>query len=51
MLGIEIYRDRYRNLLWLSQRAYIDHVLKRFNIQMCKVGDVPIVKGDKLNNE
>ena len=51
MLGIEIYRDRSRNLLGLSQRAYINHVLKRFNMQMCKTGDVPIVKGDKISNE
>ena len=51
VLGIEIYRDRSRNLLRLSQRAYIDHVLKRFNMQMCKAGDVPVVKGDKLSNE
>ncbi|KAL6350236.1 hypothetical protein AAG906_004181 [Vitis piasezkii] len=30
VLGIEIYRDRSRNLLGLSQRAYINRVLKRF---------------------
>ncbi|RVW58556.1 Retrovirus-related Pol polyprotein from transposon TNT 1-94 [Vitis vinifera] len=51
VLGIEIYRDRSRNLLGLSQRAYINRVLKRFNMQMCKAGDVPVVKGDKLSNE
>ena len=51
VLGIEIYRDRSQNLLGLSQRAYINCVLKRFNMQMCKASDVPIVKGDKLSNE
>ena len=51
VLGIEIFCDRSRNLLRLSQRAYIDRVLKRFNMQMCKAGNVPIVKGDKLSNE
>ena len=51
VLGINIYRDRSLNLLRLSQRAYIYRVLKRFNMQMCKAGDVPIVKGDKLSNE
>ncbi|RVW97650.1 Retrovirus-related Pol polyprotein from transposon TNT 1-94 [Vitis vinifera] len=51
VLGIEIYRDRSRNLLGLSHRAYINHVLKRFNMQTCKASDVPVVKGDKLNNE
>ncbi|RVW78554.1 Retrovirus-related Pol polyprotein from transposon TNT 1-94 [Vitis vinifera] len=40
-----------RNLLGLSQRVYINCVLKRFNMQTCKVGDVPVVKGDKLSNE
>ncbi|RVX15039.1 Retrovirus-related Pol polyprotein from transposon TNT 1-94 [Vitis vinifera] len=40
-----------RNLLGLSQRAYINRVLKRFNMQTCKAGDVPVVKGDKLSNE
>ncbi|RVW21791.1 Retrovirus-related Pol polyprotein from transposon TNT 1-94 [Vitis vinifera] len=48
VLGIEIYRDRSRNLLGLSQKAYINRVLKRFNMQTCKAGDVPVVKGDKL---
>ena len=51
VLGIDIYRDGSRNLLGLSQRAYIDRVLKRFNMQMCKAGDVPILKGDKLSYE
>ncbi|RVW48954.1 Retrovirus-related Pol polyprotein from transposon TNT 1-94 [Vitis vinifera] len=51
VLGIEIYRDRSRNLLGLSQRAYINRVLKRFNMQTCKAGDVPVVKGYKLSNE
>ena len=32
VLGIEIYCDRSRNLLGLSQRAYINCVLKRFNM-------------------
>ena len=47
VLGIEIYCDRSHNLLVPSQRAYINHVLKRFNMQMCKAGDVPIVKGNE----
>ena len=51
VLGIEIYRDRSRNLLGLSQRAYINRVLKRFNMQTCKAGDVLVVKENKLSNE
>ena len=48
VLGIEILRDRSQNLLGLSQRAYVDRVLKRFNMENCKVGEVLVVKGDKL---
>ena len=51
VLGIEIHRDRSRQLLGLSQRAYIDRILARFNMQDCKGGDVPMVKGDKLSKE
>ena len=49
VLGIEIHRDRSRHILGLSQRAYIDRILKRFNMQDCKPGIVPVCKGDKLN--
>ena len=48
VLGIEIHRDRSQNLLGFSQRAYVDRVLKRFNMETCKAGEVPVVKGDKL---
>ena len=48
VLSIEIHRDRSQNLLRLSQRAYVDRVLKRFNMDTCKAGEVPVVKGDKL---
>ena len=32
VLGIEIYHDRSRNFFRLSQRAYINCVLKKFNM-------------------
>ena len=51
VLGIEIHRDRNRRLLGLSQKAYIDKVLKRFNMKNCKPGDAPVVKGDKLSKD
>ena len=51
VLGIEIHRDRYRNVLGLSQKAYIDLMLKRFNMQICKSSEVLIVKEDKLSNK
>ena len=36
VLGIEIHRNRSRGLLGLSQRAYVDRILERFNMQQCK---------------
>jgi hypothetical protein len=32
ILGIEIYRDRSKRLIELSQSTYIDKVLKRFSM-------------------
>ena len=51
VLGIQIHRDRSHCLLGLSQRAYIDRILERFSMLDCKPGNVPIVKGDKLNSK
>ena len=51
VLGIEIHRDRSRHTLGLSQKAYINRILERFNMQNCKPGEVPVVKGDKLSME
>ncbi|CAL9029582.1 unnamed protein product, partial [Prunus brigantina] len=51
VLGIEIHRDRARGLLGLSQKAYIEKVLKRFNMQQSNGAEVPISKGDKLSQE
>ena len=49
VLGIEILRNRSRGLLGLSQRAYVDRILERFNMQQCKPGIAPVCKGDKLS--
>ncbi|CAL2256877.1 unnamed protein product [Prunus armeniaca] len=35
VLGIEIQRDRARSLLGLSQKTYIERILKRFDMRMC----------------
>ena len=48
ILGIEIHRDRSKGTLGLSQRAYIDKVLKRYNMHNCSSTPAPIVKGDKF---
>ncbi|RVW83183.1 Retrovirus-related Pol polyprotein from transposon TNT 1-94 [Vitis vinifera] len=49
VIGIEIFRDRSRGVLGLSQKGYIDRVLERFNMQSCSSGITPILKGDKLS--
>ena len=48
VLGIEIHRDRSRGILGLSQRAYIEKVLKKYNMYKCSASPAPIVKGDKF---
>ena len=45
ILGIRIYRDRFRKLLGLLHSTYIDKVLKRFSMELSKKGFVPIVHG------
>ncbi|RVW43382.1 Retrovirus-related Pol polyprotein from transposon TNT 1-94 [Vitis vinifera] len=49
VLGIQIYRDRPRGILGLSQKAYIDKVLSRFGMSNCALGDTPVAKGDKFS--
>ena len=36
ILGIKIYRDKYKRLIGLSQSTYIDKVLNRFSMQNSK---------------
>jgi hypothetical protein len=49
VLGIEIHRDRAKGVLGLSQKAYIEKMLKRFNMNKSKATPVPLAKGDKFN--
>lgn len=51
VLGIEIARDRNRKLLGLSQKAYIEIFLTRFNMESCNGCHVPVNKGDCLSKE
>ncbi|CAL9013212.1 unnamed protein product [Prunus brigantina] len=46
VLGIEIQRDRARGLLGLSQKTYIERILKRFDMSMCSGQEVRLAKGD-----
>jgi hypothetical protein len=47
VLGIEIHRDRRKGVLELSQKAYLENVLKKFSMHACNPTSAPIVKGDK----
>ena len=49
VLGIQIYRDRPRGILGLSQKAYIDKVWSRFGMSNCAPRDTPAAKGDKFS--
>jgi hypothetical protein len=48
VLGIEIHRDQTKGILGLSQKSYIDRVLKRYNMHKCSAMPALVVKGDKL---
>ena len=49
VLGIQIHRDPSRGILGLSQKSYIEKILKRFGMHDCKLGDTPVAKGDKFS--
>jgi hypothetical protein len=48
-LDIKIYRDRSKRLIGLSQDAYIDKILNRFNMQDSKKGFLPMSHGITLS--
>jgi len=50
VLGIEIYRDRKKGVLDLSQKAYIENVLRRYSMHECGISPAPIIKGDVFGN-
>ena len=47
-LGIEIYRDRRKGVLGLSQSAYLEKVLKKYGMHASKPTPAPIVKGNSF---
>ena len=49
MLGIQIHLDRSRGIFGLSEKSYIEKILKRFGMHDCKPGDTPVAKGDKFS--
>jgi hypothetical protein len=51
ILSIKIYRDRSKRLIGLSQDAYIDKILNRFNMQDSKKGFLPMSHGITLSKK
>uniref|UniRef100_A0A803NMB7 Reverse transcriptase Ty1/copia-type domain-containing protein n=1 Tax=Cannabis sativa TaxID=3483 RepID=A0A803NMB7_CANSA len=51
ILGIEFLRDRKKGKLMLTQRRYIDKMIKKFNLDTAKVTTVPMDGHFKLSNE
>jgi hypothetical protein len=51
ILVIKIYRDRSKRLIGLSQYAYMDKILNRFNIQYFKKGFLPMLHGITLSKK
>ncbi|GJZ54598.1 retrovirus-related pol polyprotein from transposon TNT 1-94, partial [Tanacetum coccineum] len=49
VIGISIFYDRSQGILGLSQKAYIDKILERFNMSRCSDGIIPIQKGDTFS--
>ena len=47
VLGIEIHQARRKGVLGLSQKAYLEKVVKKYNMHACKPSPTPIVKGDR----
>jgi hypothetical protein len=50
VLGIEIHRDRRNGVLGLSQKAYLEKVLKKFSMHACNPTPSSIVNGDKYES-
>jgi hypothetical protein len=50
VLGIEIHRDRRNEVLGLSQKTYLENILKKISMHACNPTPAPIVKGDKYES-
>ena len=51
VLGIKIVRDRKTKKFSLSQKAYLDKIVKRFKMESSKVVEMPIHKEIKLSKK
>jgi hypothetical protein len=50
VIRIEIHQARRKGVLRLSQKAYLENVLKKFSMHACNHVPAPIVKGDKYES-
>src|SRR6185437_13688647 len=48
VLGIEIQRDKNRGILGLSQKTYIENVLKRYGMHKSNPNSIPILQSEKF---
>ena len=51
ILGMKISRDRKNGKLWLSQKAYIEKILERFNMSKAKIVGSPLAGHFKLSSK
>ena len=51
ILGIKVYRDRPNRMLGLSQKMYIEEVLKRFSMKNSKRRLLPLMHGITLSKK
>ena len=51
MLGVEIRRDREAGTIHLSQRAYIDSILRRYNFDELKPLSIPMDPSIRLSSD
>ena len=49
LLGLEVVRDRDQRTITFSQSAYVQRIIKCFNLQSVKVVSVPLNPGDDLS--
>lgn len=42
ILGIDIFRDRKRRILWLSQQHYVDKLLKKYQMSESRIVSTPL---------
>jgi hypothetical protein len=49
MLGIKVTRDRKNRTIRLSQQAYAERILERFNMGDCNAAKTPLLPGQKFS--